>query len=464
MKRRIVILGAAGRDFHNFNTCFRNSPEDHVVAFTATQIPDIAGRHYPAELAGRLYPDGIPILEESALERLILEQCVDLVVFSYSDISHQNLMHLASRTAAVGADFLLLGADRTMLEARVPVVSVCAVRTGCGKSPVSRRVVQILREHAQRVAVVRHPMPYGNLLMQRVQRFASLEDLARQNCTIEEREEYEPHIVAGTVVYAGVDYQAILREAEKDADVIVWDGGNNDTPFFRSDMEIVVVDPHRAGHELSYYPGEVNLRRADVVVINKVDTATEDGVELVRRNVRQTNPKARVIEAACKVEMHGAAATCGEPSRTIRGKKVLVIEDGPTLTHGEMQYGAGVVAARAAGAELMDPRPYAVGSLLDTFARYRHMGALLPAMGYNPKQLAELEETIRRTPCDFVLIATPVDLARVIAIDKPSLRVRYEIEERSVLHLDDVLREFILLANAHRAARAFEPELVNAEH
>lgn len=456
MKRRIVILGAAGRDFHNFNTCFRNSPEDHVVAFTATQIPDIAGRKYPAELAGPLYPEGIPIVEESQMERLILEQCADLVVFSYSDISHNNVMHLASRAAAAGADFLLLGADRTMLEARVPVVSVCAVRTGCGKSPVSRRVVQILREQALRVAVVRHPMPYGDLLRQRVQRFATLEDLNRHNCTIEEREEYEPHIVAGTVVYAGVDYEAILREAEKDADVVVWDGGNNDTPFFRSDMEIVVVDPHRAGHELSYYPGEVNLRRADVVLINKVDTASEVGVELVRRNVRESNPQARVIEAASRVEMDGG--------RDVRGKKVLVIEDGPTLTHGEMEFGAGVVAARAAGAELVDPRPYAVGSLQQTFAKFRQIGALLPAMGYSPKQLEELEETIRRTPCDFVVVATPVDLGRVIALDKPSLRVRYEVEERGELRLEDVLREFVLLAHAHRAARVAPPELVGAEH
>jgi predicted GTPase len=390
------------------------------------------------------------------MERLILEQCADLVVFSYSDISHNNVMHLASRAAAAGADFLLLGADSTMLEARVPVVSVCAVRTGCGKSPVSRRVVQILHEQALRVAVVRHPMPYGDLLRQRVQRFAILEDLNRHNCTIEEREEYEPHIVAGTVVYAGVDYEAILREAEKDADVVVWDGGNNDTPFFRSDMEIVVVDPHRAGHELSYYPGEVNLRRADVVLINKVDTASEVGVELVRRNVRETNPQARVIEAASRVEMDGG--------RDVRGKRVLVIEDGPTLTHGEMEFGAGVVAARAAGAELVDPRPYAVGSLLQTFAKFRQIGALLPAMGYSPKQLEELEETIRRTPCDFVVVATPVDLGRVIALDKPSLRVRYEVEERGALRLDDVLREFVLLAHAHRAARAAPPELVGAEH
>ena len=461
MKRRIVILGAAGRDFHNFNTCFRNSPEDEVVAFTATQIPDIAGRRYPAELAGPLYPEGIPIVEETQLERLILEQCVDLVVFSYSDISHQNVMHLASRAGAAGADFMLLGADSTMLEARVPVVSVCAVRTGCGKSPVSRRVVQILREQALRVAVVRHPMPYGDLLRQRVQRFASLEDLQRHNCTIEEREEYEPHIVAGTVVYAGVDYEAILREAEQDADVVVWDGGNNDTPFFRSDMEIVVADPHRAGHELRYYPGEVNLRRADVVVINKVDTATEAGVELVRRNVRETNPKARIIEAASRVTMDGGV--------DVRGKKGLVIEDGPTLTHGEMEYGAGMVAARAAGAEPVDPRPYAVGSLLKTFGKYQQIGALLPAMGYSPKQLEELEATIRQTPCDCVVVATPVDLGRVIQIDKPCLRVRYEVEERGELRLEDALREFVLLAHAHRATRVAEPgwmpgSLVGAKH
>ncbi len=456
MRRRIVILGAAGRDFHNFNTCFRNSPEDHVVAFTATQIPAIAGRVYPAELAGPLYPEGIPIVEEAQLERLVLEQCVDLVVFSYSDVSHNTLMHLASRTTAAGADFMLLGADSTMLEARVPVVSVCAVRTGCGKSPVSRRVVQILREHALRVAVVRHPMPYGDLLKQRVQRFACLEDLNRHNCTIEEREEYELHIAAGTIVYAGVDYEAILRETEEESDVIVWDGGNNDTPFFRSDLEIVVLDPHRAGHELTYYPGEVNLRRADVALINKVDTASESAVELVRRNVRETNPHARIIEAASRVEMEGGQA--------VRDKNVLVIEDGPTLTHGEMEYGAGVVAARAWGAKLVDPRPYVSGSLLETFAKHRQIGMLLPAMGYSPKQLAELEETIRRTPCDYVVVATPVDLGRVIQIDKPLLRVRYEVEERDGLRLDEVLREIVLLAEASRAMRVGQPELVGSEH
>lgn len=435
MKRRIVILGAAGRDFHNFNVCFRNSPGDRVVAFTATQIPNIAGRRYPPELAGPLYPDGIPIFPEEELERLIQEQCADLVVFSYSDVSHNYVMDVASRATASGADFLLLGADSTMLESRVPVVSVCAVRTGCGKSPVSRRVVQVLRGLGQRVVVVRHPMPYGDLVAQRVQRFAEVPDLDRNHCTIEEREEYEPHIRAGTVVYAGVDYEAILAQAEREADVIVWDGGNNDTPFFRSDLEIVVVDPHRAGHELLYYPGEVNLLRADVVVINKVDTATGADIEVVRRNVRKRNPRARVIEAASRVEVD-------QPEK-LRGVRVLVIEDGPTLTHGGMASGAGVVAARQAGAELVDPRPYSTGSLRDAFEKYGHLGAVLPAMGYSPAQLAELEATIRRTPCDVVVVATPIDLARVMEIPTLAVRVRYEIAERSELTLADVLREFV---------------------
>ena len=435
MKRRIVILGAAGRDFHNFNVCFRNKPEDQVVAFTATQIPDIDGRKYPPELAGPLYPDGIPVVSEAHLEQLILEQCVDLVVFSYSDVSHNHVMDLASRATATGADFLLLGADSTMLESRVPVVSVCAVRTGCGKSPVSRRVVGILRGLGLRVVVVRHPMPYGDLAQQRVQRFAALTDLDRHHCTVEEREEYEPHIISGTVVYAGVDYQAILAEAEREADVILWDGGNNDTPFFRSDLEIVVADPHRAGHELLYYPGEVNLLRADVVVINKVDTAAEADIETVRRNVARRNPHARVIEAASLVKVD-------QPEK-IRGARVLVVEDGPTLTHGEMAYGAGVVAARQGGAEeLVDPRPYAAGSLRGVFDKFPHIGALLPAMGYSAQQLAELEETIRRTPCDLVVVATPIDLGRLIEIPKPSVRVRYEIAERSQLTLADVLRDF----------------------
>ncbi|MBI3668597.1 MAG: GTPase [Acidobacteria bacterium] len=436
MKRRIVILGAAGRDFHNFNVCFRHSPGDHVVAFTATQIPDIAGRKYPAELAGPLYPDGIPIVPEEELERLIHEQCADLLVFSYSDVSHHHVMDLASRAGAAGADFLLLGADSTMLEARVPVVSVCAVRTGCGKSPVSRRVVKLLREAGLRIVVVRHPMPYGDLAAQRVQRFATPLDLDRNHCTVEEREEYEPHLRNGTVVYAGVDYEAILSRAETEADVIVWDGGNNDTPFFRSDLEIVVADPHRAGHELLYYPGEVNLLRADVVVINKVDTAAEKDIETVRRNVRLRNPRAQVIEAASRVEVD-------LPER-IRGARVLVVEDGPTLTHGEMAFGAGVVAARQWGAaELVDPRPYALGSLCQVYEKYAHIGALLPAMGYSPHQLAELEATIRCTPCDAVIVATPIDLGRVVAISQPSVRVRYEIAERSQLTLAQVLREFV---------------------
>lgn len=453
MKRRILILGAAGRDFHNFNVCFRDSVDDQVVAFTATQIPDIAGRKFPADLAGPNYPDGIPIVPEDELEQQILERGVDLVVFSYSDVSHNHVMHLASRATAAGADFLLLGVDGTMLESRVPVVSICAVRTGCGKSPVSRRVVQALRELGKKVAVVRHPMPYGDLLRQRVQRFAVIEDLDRHNCTVEEREEYEPHIANGTIVYAGVDYEAILDQAEKEADVIVWDGGNNDTPFFRSDLEIVVADPHRAGHELLYYPGEVNFRRADVILINKVDTASEIAIEHVRRNIHAVNPQARVIEAASRVIAEDPAA--------IRGKKVLVVEDGPTLTHGEMEFGAGVVAARAAGAaELVDPRPYAVGSLSDAFNKFRHIGTLLPAMGYSKHQLAELEATIRRTPCDLVLIATPVNLARVVDIQQPSQRIQYEVEERTSPTLSEILHDFIDAQRGIREEQKKERELV----
>ncbi len=435
MNRRVLILGAAGRDFHNFNVCFRNDSEHRVVAFTAAQIPEIAGRRYPAELAGPLYPDGIPIYPEEELERLIAEQGLNLVVLSYSDLSHNHVMDLASRAVSAGADFLLLGAERTMLPARVPVISVCAVRTGAGKSPVSRRVIRILRELGQRAVAIRHPMPYGNLLEERFERFAALEDLDRFHCTIEEREEYEPHLKAGTVVYAGVDYEAILREAEEEADILVWDGGNNDTPFIRPDLEIVVADPHRAGHELLYYPGEVNFLRADVIVINKVDTADPVAVEAVRRNIRERNPKARVIETACVVR--------SEPAERIRGARALVIEDGPTLTHGEMAYGAGVIAARRDGAaELVDPRPFAVGSLRDVFAQYQHIGALLPAMGYNAKQLRELEETIERTPAEIVLVATPIDLSHLIRISRPTVRVTYDIVEQSPLTLDRVVREF----------------------
>lgn len=436
MLRRIAILGAAGRDFHNFNVCFRGDPDCRVIAFTAAQIPEIAGRRYPPELAGPFYPDGIPIVPEEQLEELIVRHKVGTAVFSYSDVSHNQVMDLASRAIAAGADFVLLGADRTMLPSRVPVISVCAVRTGCGKTPVSRRVVQLLKEMDVRPVVVRHPMPYGDLARQAVQRFASFADLDLHKCTIEEREEYEPHLRDGTIVYAGVDYQRILAEAEKEAGVIVWDGGNNDTPFFHSDLEIVVADPHRAGHELLYYPGEVNLLRAEVVVINKVDSALEANVEIVRRNVRERNPKAHVIEAASRITV--------ERPESMRGAKVLVIEDGPTLTHGQMAYGAGVVAARQTGAaELVDPRPYAVGSLRDVFAHFAQIGPVLPAMGYSKKQLSELEETVRRTPCDLVLVATPIDLGRIIRISQPTVRVTYDVVERSALTLSQVVREFV---------------------
>jgi predicted GTPase len=436
MQRRVAILGAAGRDFHNFNVCFRKDSECRVIAFTAAQIPEIAGRRYPPELAGPLYPDGIPIVPEEQLEQLIVTEKVDLVVFSYSDVSHHHVMDLASRALAAGADFLLLGADRTMLKSRVPVVSVCAVRTGCGKTPVSRRVVQLLKQMGMHVVVVRHPMPYGDLARQAVQRFATFADLDRQQCTIEEREEYEPHLQAGTLVFAGVDYERILAEAEKEAGVIVWDGGNNDTPFFRSDLEIVVADPHRAGHELLYHPGEVNLLRADVIVINKVDTARDENIETVRHNVRERNPNALLIETVSRITV--------EHPESLRGAQVLVIEDGPTLTHGEMAYGAGVIAARREGAaELVDPRPYAAGSLHEVFEQFRHIGPLLPAMGYSERQLRELEETIRRTPCDVVVVATPIDLGRIIQISKPTVRVTYDVVERSTLTLAQVLREFV---------------------
>ena len=440
--KNVLILGAAGRDFHNFNVVFRNDPEFRVAGFTATQIPGVADRRYPAALAGEAYPDGIPIFPEDNLERLIRELRVDAVVFSYSDISHQNLMHLACRAVAMGADFWLLGTERTQLKSAAPVVSVCAVRTGCGKSPVSRLVAQELRRNGVKPVVVRHPMPYGDLATEAVQRFATMDDLDTQQCTIEEREEYEPHICEGTVVYAGVDYEKILRQAEKEADVILWDGGNNDTPFYKSDLEIVVTDPHRPGHELSYFPGEVNLRRADVVVINKVNTATPYGVETVRANVRAQNPKATIFEAASKVSVPDPQA--------IKDRRVLVVEDGPTLTHGEMPYGAGVVAAREFGAaELVDPRPYAVGSIQGTFGRFRQLTNLLPAMGYSAMQRHELEETINRVPCDLVLVATPIDLARVIKLSKRYVRVTYTVEELTRPGLAEKVGEF---ARAHAPA------------
>ena len=421
-QHRVIIMGAAGRDFHNYNTYYRDNPRYRVVAFTAAQIPDIEGRLYPPELAGEGYPDGIPIYPESDLARLIAEHDVDQVVFAYSDVTHEYVMHRASLVLAAGADYRLMGGKTTMLASSRPVVSVCAVRTGSGKSQTTRRVCDALREMGKQVVVVRHPMPYGDLVRQTCQRFASYEDLDRYRCTIEEREEYEPHLERGTVVYAGVDYGRILREAEGEADVIVWEGGNNDLPFFRPNLHIVVADPHRAGHERRYHPGEANLRMADVVVINKIDTADSQDVAMVRENVRQLNPGATVVEAASPIYVQDHAA--------IRGRRVLVVEDGPTLTHGEMPYGAGIVAARRFGAaEIVDPRPYAAGSIAETYQRYPTIGTLLPAMGYGQEQIAELEGTINATPCDLVIVATPVDLSRTIEIRHPTQRVRYELQE-----------------------------------
>ena len=433
--KQILILGAAGRDFHNFNVVFRGNADYNVVGFTAAQIPGIAGRRYPTELAGSLYPAGIPIFEEKDLERLIAEHDIDAVVFSYSDVSYPNLMHLASRVVATGADFWLLSSQRTELKASVPVISICAVRTGCGKSPIGRFVAAELRREGWKPVVVRHPMPYGDLAAQAAQRFAVMSDLDKHHCTIEEREEYEPHLREGSVVFAGVDYGRILRQAEKEGDIILWDGGNNDTPFYQPDLEIVVADPHRPGHELAYYPGEVNLRRANLVVINKVDTAAAQDVETVRKNIRTSNPGATIVQTACRVAV-------SEPE-LIKGRKVLVVEDGPTLTHGEMPYGAGVVAARQCGAaELVDPRPYAVGSIRSTFERYAHLTSLLPAMGYSAIQCHELEETINRVPCDLVLVATPIDLGHLIKLNKPNLRVTYEVEDLTHPGLAEILAQF----------------------
>ena len=433
--KNVLILGAAGRDFHNFNVVFRDNPEYHVVAFTATQIPDIANKTYPKELAGKLYPKGIPIVEEERMEEIIRDKAIDVVVFSYSDVKHETLMHLASRAVATGADFWLLGAEKTELKAKVPVISVCAVRTGCGKSPVSQRIAAELKQHGWKPVVIRHPMPYGDLAAQHAQRFATMDDLVLHDCTIEEREEYEPHITAGRVLYAGVDYEEILHKAEKEGDMILWDGGNNDTPFYKSDLQIVVLDPHRPGHELSYYPGEVNFRAGSVLIINKVDTANRENVEIVKKNIAKYNPNAQVIETACKV-------TVPDPEQ-VRGKRVLVVEDGPTLTHGEMPYGAGVVAAKNFGAiTMVDPRPFAVGSIKKTFDKFPHLGRVLPAMGYNDQQRHELEQTIANTPCDLVLIATPIDLAKAIKIEKPALRVRYEVEEVGGRALTDLIEKF----------------------
>ncbi|HEV8199652.1 MAG TPA: cyclic 2,3-diphosphoglycerate synthase [Candidatus Polarisedimenticolia bacterium] len=434
--RRVLIMGAAGRDFHNFNVVFRDNPQYEVVGFTATQIPNITDRRYPAELAGARYPKGIPIYEEDRLREMILSLQADLVVFAYSDVSHVHVMHQASRVIAAGADFMLLGFDATALKSSRPVVSICAVRTGAGKSQTTRAVCQRLQAHGKKVVAVRHPMPYGDLVKQRVQRFATFDDLDRYECTIEEREEYEPHLKAGTIVYAGVDYAAILKSAEQEADIVVWDGGNNDLPFFRPDVEIVVADPHRPGHELLYHPGEANLRRATCIVINKVDTADQKGIQEVKANIAALNPGATIIEAASPVAVEDPAA--------IRGKRVLVVEDGPTLTHGEMAYGAGVIAAQRFGAaSIVDPRPWAVGTIAQAFKKYPKVGPLLPALGYGDHQMAELRQTIERVECDLVLIATPIDLRRTIHFDKPAMRVTYELQEIGKPDLDDVLKSVL---------------------
>jgi predicted GTPase len=435
--RTVIILGAAGRDFHDFNVVYRSDPGFRVIAFTAAQIPDIDGRRYPAELAGPLYPDGIPIVAEDELERTIAEAGgVDQIVFAYSDVTHLHVMHEGSRALAAGADYVLLGPHSTMLESTRPVVAIGAVRTGSGKSQTTRHVATLLKELGQRVVVVRHPMPYGDLTAQVRQRYASYADLERHDATIEEREEYEPHLERGHVVYAGVDYEQILRAAEAEADVVLWDGGNNDFPFFRPDLFVVVVDPLRAGHETSYHPGETNLRMADVLLINKIDSATPEQVAAVEASIERLNPRAQVIHARSEVTVDDPAA--------VRGKRVVVVEDGPTLTHGEMSYGAGAVAAKRFGAsEVVDPRPFAVGSIRDTFAKWKQLDRVIPAMGYGEHQVAELEQTINAVPADVVLVGTPVDLGRVMTLNKPALRVRYELDEIGEPNLRGILGEFV---------------------
>jgi len=438
-KKNVVIIGAAGRDFHNFNTVYRDNENYNVVSFTAAQIPDIADRKYPAELAGKLYPSGIPIVEEADLEKVIKENDVDECVFAYSDVPYQHVMGMSARVNAAGADFKLIGPKNTMLKSTKPVISVSAVRTGCGKSQTSRKIVEILNEKGLKVIAARHPMPYGDLNAQKVMRFATIDDLKNNKCTIEEMEEYEPYVVTGNVIYSGVDYEAILRAAEADpngCDIILWDGGNNDFPFFKPDLAVTVVDPHRPGHELSYYPGEVSLRTADVAVINKIDSADFDKIQEVRENINKVAPDAMVIDAASTIKVDDASI--------IKGKRVLVIEDGPTLTHGEMKIGAGVVAAKRFGAaELVDPRPFAVGKLAETFKIYPNIGTLLPAMGYGEQQIRDLEETIRNTECDAVIIATPIDLSRICKIDKPKTRVYYDLAEIGSPNLQEVLDEFV---------------------
>ncbi len=439
MKKKVVIIGAAGRDFHNFNTYFRGNADYDVVAFTAAQIPDIDDRKYPKELAGDLYPDGIPILAEEELTQIIKDKEVDDCVFSYSDVPYQHVMKMSAIVNAAGANFRLLGPKDTMIKSTKPVIAVGAVRTGCGKSQTSRKIIEILMEQGLKVVAIRHPMPYGDLNAQKVQRFATVDDLKKHNCTIEEMEEYEPHVSRGNVIYAGVDYEAIVREAENDpdgCDVILWDGGNNDFPFYKPDLMVTVADPHRPGHEVCYYPGEVTARIADAIVMNKMETAGPEGIQIVRENIAKINPNAAVIDGASPI-------TVDNPE-LIKGKRVLVVEDGPTLTHGEMKIGAGIVAAQKFGAaEIVDPREYAVGRLADTFKTYPNIGTLLPAMGYGEEQMRDLEKTINSVPCDSVIIGTPIDLNRIVKIDKPNTRVGYDLQEIGSPNLTEIVGEFI---------------------
>jgi predicted GTPase len=439
-KKKVIIMGAAGRDFHNYNVYFREKQDYEVVAFTATQIPDIAGRKYPPELSGKLYPDGIPIYPEDQLTDLIKKHKVDTVVFAYSDIPYDYVMRRSAIVNAAGADFILMGAKSTMLLSTKPVIAVCAVRTGCGKSQVSRKIVELLRKKGKRVAAIRHPMPYDrDLTTQICQRFATYEDLDKYNCTIEEREEYEPYIDMGGVIYAGVDYEKILRSAEKDADVIIWDGGNNDFSFIKPDMLITIADPHRPGHEISYYPGEINARSADVVIINKVNTAEKKDIEIVRKNIQKINPNAKIIE--------GISTVKADDEDMIAGKRVLVIEDGPTVTHGGMKYGAGTVAAKNSNVkEIIDPRGFAVGSIIDVFNKYTHLTNVLPAMGYGEKQIKELEQTINDTDCDVVVSGTPIDITRVLKADKPIVRIRYSVGDETAKELEKIVEDFIKLS------------------
>jgi predicted GTPase len=434
-RKRVVIMGAAGRDFHNFNIFYRDNPEYEVVAFTATQIPYITGRKYPPELAGRLYPGGIPIYPEERLPELVRKHRIDQVVFSYSDITSSYVMHKAAWVNSLGPTFILPGSEATMIKSGKPVIAVCAVRTGCGKSQTSRRLVDIIKKMGIKAVAVRHPMPYGDLKKQAVQRFASYEDCIKHDCTIEEREEYEPYTERGMVVYAGVDYGAILKQAEKEADVIIWDGGNNDTPFYRPDLHIVVADAHRPGHEIGYYPGETNARMADILIINKVNTAKPEDVREIEENIRDINPGARIIKAGSAITVEGR--------ELVKGKDVVVVEDGPTVTHGGMPYGAGYIAAKRLGCRIIDPRKYAVGSIKETFTKYPHLKEVLPAMGYSRKQLEELETTIGKTPCDAVLVGTPIDLARLLKIKKTAVRVKYELDSGAAAELERVLTGFL---------------------